>query len=175
MNIQEKTWEVVFHICFKTVQDNNLIWLQYRILHRILGTQHLLNKMGKAACSLCLQCNIFPETIMHLFYHCKKSQTIWNELKTWIRNSTKRTLNIGPEGILLGYFIRDENFLPINTIIMVTKAFLFKSSRKGISFNLKKLQEDLKNVYKEQKLVAKYNFNEDVFDDNWKFFVDLFK
>ena len=174
MNIQEKNWELIFKICLKTVQDNDIIWLQYRVLHRIRGTQYILQKIGKAESSLCLQCNDFPETLLHLFYHYNKSQIIFNEFKTWIQNAINFTLNIQPRDLMLGYFNKDRYFLPINTIIMLTKKFLFKNSRKSISFKFKNLQEDVKNVYVDQKLVAKYNFKEEVFHDNWKHFVKLF-
>ena len=76
---------------------------------------------------------------------------------------------------MLGYFNKGQCFLPINTIIMVTKKFLFKNSRKGIPHIFKNLQEDVKNVYVEQKLVAIYNFKEDVFNEDWKHFVKLSK
>ena len=89
-----KNWGLIFQICFKTLQDNDIIWLQYRVLHRILGTQYTLHKIGKAESSLCLQCNNFPETLRHLFYYCNKSQIIWNELKTLIQNAINFTLNI---------------------------------------------------------------------------------
>ena len=44
INIDEDTWQKAFKI-----QDNNLIWFQYRILHRILGTQKLISKIGKTS------------------------------------------------------------------------------------------------------------------------------
>ena len=47
INIDEDTWQNVFKICFKLIQDNNLIWFQYQILHRIFGTQKLLSKISK--------------------------------------------------------------------------------------------------------------------------------
>ena len=75
---------------------------------------------------------------------------------------------------MLGYFNKDQYFLPINTNIMVTKKFLFKNSGKGIPHIFKNLQEDVKNVSVEQKLVAIYNFKEDVFDEDWKHVVKLF-
>ena len=109
MNIQEKNWELTFQICFKTVQDNEIIWLQYRVLHRILGTQYILKKIGKAESSLCLQCNNFTETLIHLFYHCHKSQIIWNELKTWIKNAINFALNIQPRDIrYIRYFSKSN-------------------------------------------------------------------
>ena len=39
-----KNLEITFQICFKTVQDNAIIWLQYRVVHRILGTQYILQR-----------------------------------------------------------------------------------------------------------------------------------
>ena len=75
---------------------------------------------------------------------------------------------------MLGYFNKDQYFLPVNTIIMVTKKFLFKNSRKCIAHIFKNLQEDVKNVYGEQKLVAIFNFKEYVFNEDWKHFVKLF-
>ena len=51
---------------------------------------------------------------------------------------------------------------------------MFKNSRKGIPCIFQNLQEDVNNVYVEQKLVAKYNFKEDVFNYNWKHFVKMF-
>ena len=35
----KKKWEQFFTVCFKTVQGNELIWFQYRLIHWILGTQ----------------------------------------------------------------------------------------------------------------------------------------
>ena len=44
INIDEKDWEQTYNICFKTLQINYLIWFQYRIIHRILGTHSYLKK-----------------------------------------------------------------------------------------------------------------------------------
>ena len=38
VEIDNNTWKIVFKACFKILSDNNLIWFQYRIIHRILGT-----------------------------------------------------------------------------------------------------------------------------------------
>ena len=33
------TWQQVFSVCFKTVQEKYFVLVQYRLIHRILGTQ----------------------------------------------------------------------------------------------------------------------------------------
>ena len=44
LNIDQKTWSKTFNICFNTITDNYIIWLQYRIIHRTLGCKYLLKK-----------------------------------------------------------------------------------------------------------------------------------
>ena len=45
INIELKEWKNIHLACFKTILDNQIIWLQYRILRNILGTKALLYKM----------------------------------------------------------------------------------------------------------------------------------
>ena len=47
-----KDWSKIFKNCFNTIQDNNLIWFQYRTIFRILGTQSLRNQ--KKVLNICL-------------------------------------------------------------------------------------------------------------------------
>ena len=53
LTIAENTWRHIFQICFKTVKDNDLIWLQLRILYKILGTNDLLLKINKHGSGKC--------------------------------------------------------------------------------------------------------------------------
>ena len=73
IEIEKYTWEQFLTVCFKIVQENELIWFQYRLIHRILGTQRLLYKMGIVQSELCLMCQSDTETLKHLFYDCSIS------------------------------------------------------------------------------------------------------
>ena len=58
-------WKFVFDLPFYLTKDSKLQWFQFKIVHRIIGTNHLLSKMGlKDYCSFCYQ---YPETSVHLF------------------------------------------------------------------------------------------------------------
>ena len=57
-------------VCFKTIQDNYLIWFQYKILNRILGIESLKFKMGISQNNVCRLCNENEETLVHLFTLC---------------------------------------------------------------------------------------------------------
>ena len=129
IEIEKYTWEQFFTICCKTVQENELIWFQYRLIHRILGTQRLLYKMGIVQSELCLMCQSDTETLKHLFYDCSISRQIWNDVRLWIASKTGFSLHLSPQEILLGYTMRDQHFLPVNTILMIVKSHIFSNSR----------------------------------------------
>ena len=37
--LDHEDWKTIYKHCFKVIQDNEIIWLQYRIINRILGTK----------------------------------------------------------------------------------------------------------------------------------------
>ena len=61
-----------------------LRWFQYRIIHRILGTGALLNKIGLADSGICRFCREEEETIARLFRNCHEVERfisrVWREL-----------------------------------------------------------------------------------------------
>ena len=108
--ISADTWKNTFNICFKTVQDNYLIWLQYRILNRILGTKYLQHKMNIIDSSKCNICNNSIQTTKHLFVDCPPIKQLWINIQQWIKNSLNININLTPLDIILGY--QHRNNLP---------------------------------------------------------------
>ena len=56
-------WRTVYKTCFYSIEDNEYIWFQYRILHRILGVCDLLSKMKISNTDNCRLCGEHSETI----------------------------------------------------------------------------------------------------------------
>ena len=50
---------------------------QYKILHRYLAMNNLLYKMKKVDTNRCTFCNLYVETIIHIFYDCIESKNLW--------------------------------------------------------------------------------------------------
>ena len=175
LNLNANTWDQIFTICFKIVTNNSLVWFQYKILHRILGTQKLLHQMGKSESDLCLSCHMTTETLMHLFCWCSKAEKIWQDLKEWIKEKTGVTIHFNSLNVIMGYLNRDNHFLPINTIIIVTKYYIYLNSRKKIPLNILDLQKKIQETYNEQMLVARLNFFESDFEKKWFSFRNLIK
>ena len=174
ISLNDHTWKNIFHACFKTLQDNDYIWFQYRTLNRILGTQKYLCKINISDSSLCRICEDQDESIIHLFTTCRKTCILWQDLKMWIQNVTNFETTFDPEVILFGYLQNDSDYLPINTIILATKYYIFNCAYTSQPLNIFCLQNKIKAIYIEQKLLAKLNFKSQIFERKWAKFSPIF-
>ena len=74
--INENEWNCIFELPFLITNDVKVQWFQYRIIHRILGTNSLLNKMKIIDDPLCTFCKQSEENLEHLFWECQISKAI---------------------------------------------------------------------------------------------------
>ena len=126
LNIDNLTWKSIFKQIFYNIQDNSLIWFQYRLIHRILGTKDLLRKMQLEDSNICRICQRETESLMHLFVHCSHVVNLWSSLELLIYSSTCKRLVFSQEDIILGYLYNDNNYYPVNTIIAVSDSACHK-------------------------------------------------
>ena len=69
-NITTSHWENIFQAPFHSVRDSKVQYLQFRFIHRIIGTNVFLHKIGKTDNPRCSFCGRHEETILHLFWEC---------------------------------------------------------------------------------------------------------
>ena len=124
ITIKER-WKRIYKICFYSVHDNNVIWFQYRILNNILGTKNYLKKVKINMNSACSFCKTHDETLEHLFCKCREVIQLWNNIQQQINN--KLGINIVLTNLmkLHGYIISDQNFWPLNLILMISRKYIF--------------------------------------------------
>ena len=130
---KQEQWENTFKACFRSVTDNTVIWLQYKILYNCLSTRDYLYKINLKDNNLCIFSYWSPEAIVHLFCECEKVQQLWyNVEKKWILMKVGVHLNF-PNGLkFLGYRKMDSNFWPINFLILMTKRYIYKCAYKEL-------------------------------------------
>ena len=87
---------------------------------------------------------------MHLFVHCSHVVNLWTSLESWIYSSTRKRLIFSQEDIILGYLYNDNNYYPANTIIAVTKIYIFSSAVHGAIPNINALKHKLQKQFKDQ-------------------------
>ena len=87
---------------------------------------------------------------MHLFVHCSHVVNLWKSLESWIYYSMRKRLIFSQEDIILGYLYNDNNYYPINTIIAVTKSYIFSSAVHEAIPNISALKHKLQKQFKDQ-------------------------
>ena len=87
-------WKRIFNICNRTIIDNEIKWFQYKIIHKILGTNSLLFKIAISDSNLCRFCKETEETDYQLFYNCQIIKNLREELCLWTKNLSGN--NFGP-------------------------------------------------------------------------------
>ena len=167
-------WKVIYKICNYSVIDNNVIWLQYRILYGILGTREYLNKLKISRTSICVLCNQHDEDIDHLLYKCKEVKQLWNNVQQWIKNKLAINLEFTTLMKTLGYLETDNNFWPINLILMSTRKYIFWCSKNAKKPNMFYLQKEIKKIYYEQRILSILNCKPETFNKRWFFWKNIF-
>ena len=170
----ERIGRHVFQICHKTVKDNELIWLQIRVLYRILGTNEHLLKINKHENGKCNLCGDQPESILHLFVECQKVKQFWCELKESLQLNLNMELNINSSSIILGSKTSRNLNIPINALYLTAKKYIFKTSRKKEYLSVPNFIKFFEKIYQEQEYVAKIEFRHDKFRKVWQNFHSLF-
>ena len=122
-------WKLIYKSCFYSVLDNDYVWFQYRILHRILGVQDNLFKIKISDTDICRLCGEQKETTIHLFSECSKSAALWEDLTSWINSSMSIGITLNKLDKILGYTKLDGKFWPINLILSVTRHYIFTCAR----------------------------------------------
>ena len=173
--ILEKQWKINYKLCFNTVKDNYLIWFQYKILRGILGVKYYLKKINITDNPMCSLCNRNEETLPHLFFGCIHTRIFWYTIFSWIFRKTSIQIDLTEQEILLGYSSGNNNQVPLNTILMCTKAYIFYCSRLNKQLNFTHLLNRLRQTYQEQEYIAKRNEKELQFRATWNRWKILFE
>jgi len=166
--LNEKQWKEVFKCCFKTFSDKKLIWFQYRIIHRILGTKKLLFKMDILDNPNCRLCGNFEESLYHLFIQCEKTVIFKNDIFNWLNEILNTNFDYSPQTLLLGYFNTKYSYIPINTFLVVAKYHIFLCAYQDRNLNIFEFQRMLYKAFKEEELLAKISFQSDRFNKIWQ-------
>ena len=121
-------WNKLYCLPFQCALDTKMREFQFKILHRIVFTNHLLYKIGKVDSPLCSLCQCHDETIEHLFFDCTKVQLFWNDLKGKFDLCSLKYNTFNKIDVILGICDCGEEFRLTNYIILLAKYYIYKCS-----------------------------------------------
>ena len=147
-NIPTENWKNIFKLFRTCLKDNIIKELQYKILHQYIPTNKLLFQMGKVMSNKCSFCEMYVETIEHLFFDCTQVRNIWFhiELKLYLIEKVKISLTVSD--ILFGYNISSEttfsvNNININTVLLYVKNYIWKCKLADIELRKENVMNDI--------------------------------
>ena len=85
----------------------------------------LFKKLNIKKSSVCGICTKETETIIHLFVTCGQVDELWQNIITWIEQKLKLKVKLDDESKILGYYVKDQFWWPMNLILIVTKEYMF--------------------------------------------------
>ena len=160
-------WEKIYLLPFKTTLDTKLREFQYKILNRILYTNKMLFKFKKVDSPLCDFCEKELETIEHLFFHCTKVSTFWNDLKS-VLDSFNITIRFDIMNVLFGILDTDNISILVNYIILESKYFIYRCKLNKGCLCVSLLVDKFKKTFQTERFIAKRNNKIHFHDKKWK-------
>ena len=173
--MSDSWWERVNLNIQKSNIDVRLKWFQFRIVHRILGTNKLLYKANIKDSPLCNLCSEFPETIYHLFWQCEISRLFWENLERLLVEKTGKNISLTYKDILFGLIHNTVDTSVLNIIILLSKFHIYKQKMKNLKPSIIALKYDIHNYYKAEEYVYRKNLRYGLFQKRWKDFCNIFE
>ena len=144
-------------------------WFQIKIIHRCIGTNIVLQKMGVTENDLCNFCNTSKDSIIHMFWQCIFVQRFWNELADLMNEKCFNAHNMHLTCPLV-LFGQDENVRIdkiVYFIILYAKQFIYKCKLEKQTPVLQAFLKILKHRYYIEEFVARKNYAYHTFVLEW--------
>ena len=159
-------WSRIFIVPFTCTLDSKLRWFQFRLIHRVLGTNLFLCKIHKLETNVCTFCKSEEETLIHLFCNCKFVLSFWSSVIDLIKNKTKIQLVIDNPLLLFG--VTDTRHECLNLILLLARFHIYKMKMNSRRPSLEILKEDIKRNYCCEKYLASINGAYPKFRSKWQ-------
>ena len=106
---------------------NEVKGTQFEFLHRRVAANDFLLTIGKKETASCSFCAGSPETLTHLFWHCRSTQTLWNNVSQRTSELLDLTnLNITPfsPALCLGIIDNISNLL-LHHFLLIARHYIY--------------------------------------------------
>ena len=79
-------WSLAYLLAFRCTKSTKLIEFHFKLFHRRLATNNFLFKIKLKENENCTFCQNAPETLIHLFWTCRKTSKLWKSVMEWLQN-----------------------------------------------------------------------------------------
>ena len=114
-------WKKLFVLPWKLTEDHILIEFQYKILHKIFGSQSYVSRFDRNVPELCIKGRVRANTI-HMFFKCDDVKRFRNDFVPFFRDFLPSQM-LELENVLLGLLESDCEI--INLCVLHAKWFMY--------------------------------------------------
>ena len=172
LGLENFNWQKCNENIFLANKDTYLQWLQYRIVHRILGTNkslYMMNIKNNSLCTFCKQCE---ESIKHLFYDCNKVTPVLAHLENWLNTiQNTYTISLSEKDVILGNY--DKNKHALNTIILLYKKYIYQRKLNEDVPIFDQLKKQIEYYIQIERNICLKNDNMSKFYKKWECFDNM--
>ena len=123
--LTQKDWNFFYSLPFKITNSTKLQIVQFKFLHRIIPTRHLLKIMGIVDDTSCRFCKESEETLSHVFFDCAITNDFLKKVSSILEHlCTHIVLPVEKQIILFGIPTINSNRVQ-NNIILLLKNYLY--------------------------------------------------
>ena len=160
--------------CFLKIHktdDIKLKWSQMRIVHRVIATNVVLEKMGIINCEQCTCCDE-KDSVEHFLWQCYFTRRFWRLLEILISRSCETACNIKitENLVLFGIDSTAITDKKIDLIILLAKQYLYRCKFEQSVPLVSVFKKQLKLTNKLEEYNSKITFQENAFNARWHYY-----
>jgi hypothetical protein len=164
-------WNNIFNSYISSTLDIKLRNFQYKYIYRITSTNKRLFKQNIVNCNLCEFCNMYIESLKHLFWECNHIQVFWNSLDQFLK-SCNIFINLNFKTVSFGvsdYSFNDNNIY--NFILFHAKYFIFINKCLKTNPSFEKFKRYLFSKIEIEKQISLINDQFQKYEQKWRQFI----
>ena len=133
---------------------------QHKLVNNVLYLNKKLFNFGIIFQSKCSFCELYDETLHHIFYERTYTQNSWNQLPLYLSEKVSLPV-LNPQSAIFGFiYVLDHNYLLANHLLLIFKYNIYNSSvNNTLSFHslkcvisqIKYIEETIGNNYLNKK------------------------
>ncbi|CAC5368334.1 unnamed protein product [Mytilus coruscus] len=121
IEISDEKWNSIYLLAFKCTIESKLQAFQYKMLHRIVSHNYLLEKYKLSLTNECASCKEI-ETIEHKFFECTEIKQFWREFSNWWYLVFGVKIFLNKDSVIFGVLNSDN--LVLNYCILQAKYYI---------------------------------------------------
>ena len=147
-------WKLIYGIPRITTLETKIRIFQYKLLNNVLYLNKKVFQFGIISQSKYSFCELYDETLLHIFYKCTYAQNLWNRLRLYLLEKVALPV-LYPQSASFGFTdVSDHNFLLVNHLLLIFKYNIYNSrvnnslsfqSLKCVTSQIKYIEEAISN------------------------------